>query len=82
MAFSDPFSTTNTQEADDPTEIYIELGNHIRRIDRSTKSFRRQFRAVIAVMITICSVSASWAFVGLPKYQRMALIQQENVAWK
>lgn len=75
------FSTTNTQEADDPAEIYIELGNHIRRIDTRTRSFKRQFRAVIAVMLTVCSVSASWAFVGLPKYQRMALIQQENVAW-
>lgn len=74
-----PFSTTNTQEADDPTEIYIELGNHIRRIDTSTKSFRRRFRAVIAVMLTVCSVSASWAFVGYPKYQRMALIDQENI---
>lgn len=77
----DAFSTTNTPEADDPTEIYIELGNHIRSLDASTRSFRRQFCAVIAVMLTICSVSASWAFVGLPKYQRMALIQQENVAW-
>lgn len=77
------FSTTNTQEADDPTEIYIELGNHIRRIDTRTKSFKRQFRAVIAVMLTICSISASWAFVGLPKYQRMALINQEiTVSWK
>lgn len=34
-------STTNTQEADDPTEIYIELGNHIRRIDTRTRSFKR-----------------------------------------
>lgn len=72
-----PFSTTNTQEADDPTEIIILLRNHIRRVDTRTKSFKRQFRAVIAVMLTICSVSASWAFVGYPKYQRMALIQQE-----
>lgn len=75
------FSTTNTQEADDAVEIYIELGNHIRKLDASTKSFKRQFRAVIAVMIAVCSVSASWALVGIPKYQRMALIQQENVAW-
>lgn len=78
----DAFSTTNTQEADDPTEIIILLRNHIRRVDTRTKSFNRQFCAVIAVMLTICSVSASWAFVGYPKYQRMALIQQENVAWK
>ncbi|QIB36921.1 hypothetical protein G3A56_02025 [Rhizobium oryzihabitans] len=79
----DAFSTTNTQEADDPTEIYIELGNHIRRIDTSTKSFKRRFRAVIAVMLTVCGVSASWAFIGIPKYQRMALINQEvTVAWK
>ncbi len=77
----DAFSTTNTQEADDPTEIYIELGNHIRRVDTRTRSFKRQFRTVIAVMLTVCGVSASWAFVGFPKYQRMALIQQENVAW-
>ncbi|QIB39308.1 hypothetical protein G3A56_15945 [Rhizobium oryzihabitans] len=76
-----PFPTTNTQEADDAVEIYMELGNHIRNLDASTKSFRRQFYAVIAVMIAVCSVSASWAFVGYPKYQRMALIQQENVAW-
>ncbi len=76
-----PFSTTNTQEADDPAEIYIELGNHIQRIDTSTKSFKLQFRAVIAVMLTVCSVSASWAFVGYPKYQRMALIHQEDAAW-
>ncbi len=75
------FSTTNTQEADDPTEIYIELGNHIRRIDTRTKSFKRRFRAVIAVMIAFWSVSASWAFIGIPKYQRMALIQQEQLAW-
>lgn len=75
------FSTTNTPEADDPTEIYIELGKQIRNLDASTKSFNRQFCAVIAVMLTICSVSASWAFVGYPKYQRMALINQENVAW-
>lgn len=33
-------------------------------------------------MLTVCSVSASWAFVGYPKYQRMALIQQEQVAWR
>ena len=78
----DAFSTTNTQDADDPTEIYIELGNHIRNLDASTRSFKRQFRAVIAVMIAFCSVSASWAFVGYPKYQRMALINQEDVAWK
>jgi hypothetical protein len=77
-----PFSTTNTQEADDPTEIYIELGNHIRSLDASTRSFKLQFRAVIAVMLTVCSVSASWAFVGYPKYQRMGLIHQEDVAWK
>jgi len=75
------FSTTNTQEADDPTEMYIELGNHIRNLDASTRSFKRQFRAVIAVMLTVCSVSASWAFVGYPKYQRMGLIQQEQIAW-
>lgn len=76
------FSTTNTQEADDPTEIYIELGNHIRNIDSSTESFGRRFNVVIAVMIAICSVSTSWALVGIPKYQRMALIQQEQVAWQ
>lgn len=75
------FSTTNTQEADYVEIIFITLGNHIRRIDTRTRSFKRQFRAVIAVMIAVCSVSASWAFVGLPKYQRMGLINQENVAW-
>ncbi len=76
------FSTTNTQEADDPTEIYIRLRNLFRRSEASSKSFNRQFCAVIAVMLTICSISASWALVGIPKYQRMALIQQEQVAWQ
>jgi hypothetical protein len=75
------FSTTNKQEADDIEVIFITLGNCIKKAEASNRSFKRQFRAVIAVMLTVCSVSASWAFVGLPKYQRMALIQQENVAW-
>ncbi|KAA3503258.1 hypothetical protein DXM27_10395 [Rhizobium rhizogenes] len=77
----DAFSTTNTPEADDPTEIYIELRNLFRKSEASSRSFNRQFYAVIAVMIAVCSVSASWAFIGLPKYQRISLIQQENVAW-
>ena len=76
------FSTTNTQEADDVEVIFITLGNCIKQAEASNRSFKRQFRAVIAVMIAVCSVSTSWAFVGYPKYQRMALIQQENVAWQ
>lgn len=75
------FSTTNTQEADDVEVIFITLGNCIKKAEASNRSFKRQFRTVIAVMLTVCGVSASWAFVGFPKYQRMALIQQENVAW-
>ncbi|WP_334154746.1 hypothetical protein [Agrobacterium pusense] len=76
-----PLSTTNTQEADDVEVIFITLGNCIKKAEAPNRSFKCQFRAVIAVMLTVCSVSASWAFVGYPKYQRMALIQQENVAW-
>jgi len=76
-----PFSTINTQEADDVEVIFITLGNCIKKAEASNRSFRRQFRAVIAVMLTVCSVSASWAFGGYPKYQRMALIQQEQLAW-
>ncbi|QWW75880.1 hypothetical protein [Agrobacterium pusense] len=76
------FSTTNTQEADDVEVIFITLGNCIKKAEASNRSFKRQFRAVIAVMIAVCSVSTSWAFVGYPKYQRMGLIHQEDVAWK
>ncbi|MCD4663374.1 hypothetical protein [Agrobacterium sp.] len=75
------FSTTNTPDVDDFEVIYITLGNCIKKAEASNRSFKRQFRAVIAVMLTVCSVSASWAFIGLPKYQRMALIQQEQLAW-
>lgn len=73
------FSTTNTQEADDPTEIIIRLRNCEKQIDQSTRAFRRDVNRLITGLLTIAIISASFLFVGMPKAERMALIDQENV---
>ncbi len=73
------FSTTNTQEADDPTEIIIRLRNCEKHIDQSTREFRRDVNRLITGLLTIAIISASFLFVGMPKAERMALIDQENV---
>lgn len=73
------FSTTNTQEADDPTDIIIRLRNCEKQIDQSTREFRRDVNRLITGLLTIAIISASFLFVGLPKAERMALIDQENV---
>ncbi|MCZ7501994.1 hypothetical protein [Agrobacterium sp. ST15.13.015] len=72
------FSTTNTQEADDPTEIIIRLRNCEKQIDQSTREFRRDVNRLITGLLTIAIISASFLFVGMPKAERMALIDQEN----
>lgn len=76
------FSTTNTQEADDPTEIIIRLRNCEKQIDQSTREFRRDVNRLITGLLTIAIISASFLFVGMPKAERMALISQEQIAWK
>lgn len=76
------FSTTNTQEADDPTEIIIRLRNCQNQVDASTKKLRRDVNRLITGLLTIAIISASFLFVGMPKAERMALIDQENIAWK
>ncbi|MGN7959168.1 hypothetical protein [Agrobacterium radiobacter] len=73
------FSTTNTQEADDPTEIIIRLRNCQNQVDASTKKLRRDVNRLITGLLTIAIISASFLFVGMPKAERMALIDQENV---
>lgn len=73
------FSTTNTHEADDPTEIIIGLRNCEKQIDQSTREFRRDVNRLITGLLTIAIISASFLFVGMPKAERMALIDQENV---
>lgn len=76
-----PFSTTNTQEADDPTEIIIRLRNCEKQIDQSAREFRKDVNRLITGLLTIAIISASFLFVGMPKAERMALINQEDVAW-
>lgn len=76
------FSTTNTQEADDPTEIIIRLRNCEKQIDQSTREFRRDVNRLITGLLTLAIISASFLFVGMPKAERMALISQEQIAWK
>lgn len=76
------FSTTNTQEADDPTEIIIRLRNCQNQVDASTKKLRRDVNRLITGLLTIAIISASFLFVGMPKAERMALISQEQIAWK
>lgn len=76
------FSTTNTQEADDPTEIIIRLRNCEKQIDQSTREFRRDVNRLITGLLTIAIISASFLFIGMPKAERMALISQEQIAWK
>lgn len=73
------FSTTNTQEADDPTEIIIRLRNCQNQVDASTKKLRRDVNRLITGLLTIAIISASFLFVGMPKAERMALIDQENI---
>ncbi len=73
------FSTTNTQEADDATEIIIRLRNCQNQVDASTKKLRRDVNRLITGLLTIAIISASFLFVGMPKAERMALIDQENV---
>lgn len=76
------FSTTNTQEADDPTDIIIRLRNCEKQIDQSTREFRRDVNRLITGLLTIAIISASFLFVGMPKAERMALISQEQITWK
>ncbi len=75
----DSFSTTNTPEADDPTEIIIRLRNCQNQVDASTKKLRRDVNRLITGLLTIAIISASFLFVGMPSDERMALIEQENV---
>ncbi|MBS0257220.1 MAG: hypothetical protein JSR13_05830 [Proteobacteria bacterium] len=75
----DAFSTTNTQVADDPTEIIIRLRNCEKQIDQSTREFLRDVNRLITGLLTLAIISASFLFVGMPKAERMALIDQENV---
>lgn len=73
------FSTTNTQEADDVPEIIIRIRNCQSQEKESTAKRRKEFRRLITGMLTIAIISASFLFVGMPKAERMALIDQENV---
>lgn len=75
----DAFSATNTQEADDPTEIIIRLRNCQNQVDASTKKLRRDVNRLITGLLAIAIISASFLFIGMPKAERMALIDQENV---
>lgn len=77
------FSTTNTQEADDPTEIIIRLRNCEKQIDQSTREFRRDVNRLITGLLTLGIISASFLHFGAPADRKMAKANQEiNVAWK
>ena len=77
------FSTTNTQEADDPTEIIIRLRNCEKQIDQSTREFRRDVNRLITGLLTLGIISASFLHFGMPADRKMAKANQEiNVAWK
>lgn len=77
------FSTTNTQEADDPTEIIIRLRNCEKQIDQSSNEFRRDVNRLITGLLTLGIISASFLHFGMPADRKMAKANQEiNVAWK
>lgn len=77
------FSTTNTQEADDPTEIIIRLRNCEKQIDQSTREFRRDVNRLITGLLTIAIISASFLHFGVPADRNMAKANQEiTVSWK
>jgi hypothetical protein len=77
------FSTTNTQEADDPTEIIIRLRNCEKQIDQSTREFRRDVNRLITGLLTLGIISASFLHFGMPADREMAKENQEiNVSWK
>ncbi|CAM3519654.1 hypothetical protein G6L26_007585 [Agrobacterium radiobacter] len=78
-----PFSTTNTQESDDPTEIIIRLRNCEKQIDQSTREFRRDVNRLITGLLTLGIISASFLHFGMPADRKMAKANQEiDVAWK
>lgn len=77
------FSTTNTQEADDPTEIIIRLRNCEKQIDQSTKEFRRDVNRLITGLLTLGIISASFLHFGVPADRKMAKANQEYISlWK
>lgn len=69
------------QEDIETASIMLRLRKCQAELDETQKRFRRDFRRIITGMITIGIIACSFLFVGMPKAERMALINQENVAW-
>lgn len=81
----DAFTTpeAEVQEDIETVSIMLRLRACQAELDETQARFRRDFRRIITGMITIGIIACSFLFVGMPKAERMALIDQErNVAWK
>lgn len=77
------FSTTNTQEADDPTEIIIRLRNCEKQIDQFNADLRKGVTRLITGLLTLGIISASFLHFGMPADRKMAKANQEITAsWK
>ncbi len=79
----DAFTTpeAEVQEDIETASIILRLRECQAEIDESQERFRRDFRRIITGLLTIGIIACSFLFVGMPKAERMALINQENVAW-
>ena len=79
----DAFTTPEAEMHDEieTARIILRLRECQAELDETQARFRRDFRRIITGMITIGIIACSFLFVGMPKAERMALINQENVAW-
>ena len=79
----DAFTTPEAEVQDDieTASIILRLRECQAELDETQKRFRRDFRRIITGMITIGIIACSFLFVGMPKAERMALIDQESLAW-
>lgn len=79
----DAFTTpeAEVQEDIETASIMLRLRECQAELDETQARFRRDFRRIITGLLTIGIIACSFLFVGMPKAERMALIDQESLAW-
>lgn len=80
----DDFTTpeAEVQEDIETTRIMLRLRDCEENARKLQANSRRDINRLITGLLTIGIIACSFLFVGMPKAERMALMAQEDIAWK
>lgn len=77
----DAFPTPEAEADDVFDTIRVRLRENERNIQASNSELRNGVNMISAGLLVGLIMLGSWVFYGAPAYERMAKINQENVAW-